>query len=193
MKISVSQPLGVSSVGRDSETCARLAAEFTKAGSRVLDVGTGTGYVGICLAKLGRRVDAVDLSSAAVRAAARNAKRNRAKMRVFKSDLLENTRGKYDLIVCNLPVAPGGEALKSFVRRVPGIDFLRPLYFLFSSRRLAFADELLAQSGKRLANDGVVVLTLSSREENGLFEKHGFKPVKTVTKSGCGFTVLCRK
>lgn len=92
----------------------------------VLDVGTGSGCIAITVKAelLDVRVDAVDISSAALKIATKNAKRllggqksageiaektgANAKKQNYgidfkKSDLLDNVDGEYDLIVANLP------------------------------------------------------------------------------------------
>jgi release factor glutamine methyltransferase len=74
---------------------------------RVLDVGTGSGVIALSLAGAWpeARVDAVDLSPAALALAAENAERLGLKERVqfHEGDLLAGLAGEYQLIVANLP------------------------------------------------------------------------------------------
>lgn len=76
--------------------------------SNALDLCTGSGCLAIVLARAfpSARVDATDLSSAALEVARINVRRHRlgGRVRVLRSDLYSALRGRhYDLIVCNPP------------------------------------------------------------------------------------------
>lgn len=75
---------------------------------KILDIGTGTGCITICLALNMQDVDitATDNSSEALLVAARNAKRNNASVSFINDDILNpdiHKYGKYDIVVCNPP------------------------------------------------------------------------------------------
>lgn len=72
-----------------------------KDSDRVLDMGTGSGVNAILAASKARRVIAVDVNPFAVKCAKNNAKLNHveSRVRVFESDLFENIKGKFDLII----------------------------------------------------------------------------------------------
>jgi methylase of polypeptide subunit release factors len=67
--------MGVCGVRNDTRVLAEAAAANPGPG-RALDLGTGTGYVGLYLAQRGWQVDAVDVSPRAVELAQANAERN---------------------------------------------------------------------------------------------------------------------
>jgi len=73
----------------------------------VADVGTGSGAIAIALARAlpGARVLAVDLSAAALRVAAANARRHGVGARIgfWQGDLLAACAGPLDLLLANLP------------------------------------------------------------------------------------------
>ena len=75
--------------------------------SSILDVGTGSGVIALSLAAKfpEARIHAVDLSEEGLELARENAEQLGLSARVdfAKSDLLKNVRGKFDLIVANLP------------------------------------------------------------------------------------------
>ena len=74
--------------------------------TRVLDMGTGSGALGVALARRGARVTAVDVNPEAVRCARANALLHgvASRMQVIEGDLFEPLAGlQFDLIVFNPP------------------------------------------------------------------------------------------
>lgn len=69
----------------------------------VLDVGTGSGILAICSAKLGaKKIDAYDIDPTAVRIAKENAEINDVEVNCGVSDLLSAVRGQYDVVSANI-------------------------------------------------------------------------------------------
>jgi release factor glutamine methyltransferase len=103
---------------------------------RVLDLGTGSGCIGITLA-LARRdaeVVATDVSTAALAVARRNAQALDANLRLLASDWYAALDGRFDLVVSNPPyIAAGdphlaalaGEPLDALTDHTDGLDCLR--------------------------------------------------------------------
>lgn len=75
-------------------------------GDRVLEVGTGTGFIALHAAKVARVV-ATDLNPAAVRLARRNALANRIAIDALRCDLMAAIRGPFDVVVFNPPYLEG--------------------------------------------------------------------------------------
>ena len=113
-----------------------LARTPRREGLRVLDMGCGSGVIGITLAlelkALRPEVTLVDISSAALSLALENATTLGARVRTYASDLFaaweapageEDTRiippTPYDLVLANLPYVPEGEALAPEVQHDP--------------------------------------------------------------------------
>ena len=80
--------------------------------TRVLDVGTGSGVIGLSLAhelKNPGEIVLCDLSPEALSLAQENAKTLAKEASFVESDLFSNITGTYDLIVANLPYVPENE------------------------------------------------------------------------------------
>lgn len=84
-----------------------LAQEWSPATTPlVLDVGTGTGILGLAAARLGATVLAIDIDPEAVAAARQNIMLNRLQDRVRVEDVpLTSLRQQFDLILANLTAA----------------------------------------------------------------------------------------
>jgi release factor glutamine methyltransferase len=80
-------------------------------GSRVLDVGTGSGCIAVSLAleRADLRVSAVDASVAALAVAKRNRDALGARVALAASDVLSAVRGAFDLVVSNPPYIPAAD------------------------------------------------------------------------------------
>ena len=95
---------------QDTECLAEEALRYA-AGADVLDLCTGSGCLGISLAKLGqcKSVTLSDFSAEALSVAAENAERNSVSVETVKSDLFQTLKGDFDLIVSNPPYIPRAE------------------------------------------------------------------------------------
>ncbi|MBL1084424.1 methyltransferase [Streptomyces actinomycinicus] len=84
-----------------------LREEALRPGTRVLDVGTGSGALALDAARRGAEVTAVDVSRRAVWTARLNAWLARLPVRIRRGDLFAPARGgTYDVIVANPPYVP---------------------------------------------------------------------------------------
>ena len=125
---------------------------------RVLDLCTGSGCLGVLLALEfpGARVDAVDLSSAALQVARINIKRYRLgkRIRAVRSDLFSSLgKQKYDLIVANPPyvTARSMRKLPKEYRHEPALALAAGADGLDLVRRI------LAQAKRHLRPGGLLV------------------------------------
>jgi len=72
-----------------------------------LDVGCGSGFLSIIMAKKKSIVNAVDINELAVKTTIENSQKNNVNINVEQGDLF--SLGKYDLIVFNPPYLPEGK------------------------------------------------------------------------------------
>jgi release factor glutamine methyltransferase len=123
---------------------------------RTVEIGTGCGLIAITLSKgSGSRVVATDSSSKAVQCARANAARLSADIQFILGDLLRPIKGCFDLILFNppyLPVYETGPEEPSWAGGTEGREVM---------------DRFIAQVGKHLSSDGLVLLVQSSLNDLG--------------------------
>ena len=132
----VYSPTGVYHPHPRSSSAFMLAHMPEIRGAKVLDIGTGTGVIGLALAasELGNDVMMSDVDPAAVATAEINAMINDRWARVIRADVWEGVpRGKFDVVVWNLPFLdrqiqgphdiiacdPGGRLAGRFLAELP--------------------------------------------------------------------------
>jgi release factor glutamine methyltransferase len=104
-------------------------------GKKVLELGSGSGFLACLSAKVGASVTALDINPLAVRVTQENAERNRLNVLCLESDLFEKLPIQpFDVIVINPPYYPkkpsnmaehawyAGENLEYFVRLFASIS-----------------------------------------------------------------------
>lgn len=129
----------------------------------VLDLCTGSGCLAIlaALAFPGARVDASDISSAALAVARRNvaAYRLGTRVRVIRSDLFSALRAnRYDLILCNPPYVPSQE-----MRALPAEYRAEPRVALAAgSDGLNYVRRLLFEAGDHLTPGGTLIVEIGA-------------------------------
>ncbi|MCK4884056.1 MAG: methyltransferase, partial [Candidatus Diapherotrites archaeon] len=93
----------------DSFLLADSISEHIKKTQSMLEIGCGTGYVCLQLAKKAKTVTAVDINPDAILLTKTNAEKNNLKnITVFKSDLFSKIKAdeKFDVVVFNPPYLP---------------------------------------------------------------------------------------
>ena len=172
IEIRIEDALGVCGVRDDT----RLLAEAAAGGQpgRALDLGTGSGYVGIHLAQAGWQVDAVDVSPRALELARRNAALNGVALHVFASNLFDAVEGAYDLIAFNPPMradeSESSRLLTATLRRVPPLAnlLMRITQPVLERKRLDFLADIARAARPHLAPRGRLLLVISPLEETEL-------------------------
>lgn len=146
----------------------RLLEKYTKAGCRMLDVGTGTGILAICASRLGADTcRAYDIDPTAVRVARENIKDSGlTNVTCDQSDLLKQVSlegGQYDLVCANI-------VADIIIRMTPDV-------------------------GKYMKDDAVLLASgiIAERCDDvvACFEANGFKVVELLTDNDwCGLAVM---
>jgi release factor glutamine methyltransferase len=128
-------------------------------GTRIVDVGTGSGCIAITLALEinGADVVATDISEDALRVARQNARTLKAAVEFAAADLLDSLTGEFDFIACNPPYVPRGD-LASLQREVRDHE---PHIALFSpDDELAIYRRLIPDARERLKPGGRLVMEI---------------------------------
>lgn len=103
--------LGVFSKDKIDEGSKLLLESYIKYGKKekkILDVGCGIGFLGISLNKImGARADMIDINNRALHLTKMNLKENKAEGNVFISNIYENVKDVYDVIITNPPIRAG--------------------------------------------------------------------------------------
>ena len=164
----------------------RLLELFKNQKINVLDICTGSGNIGISLAKLHPhcRATGIDVSQPAIEIAKQNAENNSAKVKFIKLDILKekpDNSKKYELIVSNPPYVAGKyfeqlpEIVKNFEPHIalnPGAD-----EYIFYKRLAEIAKEYLVKDGFLAVEIGgdYQVETIK-----GIFSQQSFQDFETV-------------
>ncbi|HHX33023.1 MAG TPA: class I SAM-dependent methyltransferase [Mollicutes bacterium] len=83
---------------------------------KVLDVGCGYGLLGISLAKIMNcDVDMIDVNKRAIHLCKMNIKENKVNAKVWESDVYENIKDKYDVIITNPPIKAGKKIYEKII------------------------------------------------------------------------------
>ena len=146
----------------------RLLEKYTKAGCRMLDVGTGTGILAICASRLGAALcRAYDIDPTAVRVARENIRDSGLEnVTCDQSDLLKQVSlegGEYDLVCANI-------VADIIIRMTPDV-------------------------GKYMKGDAVLLASgiIAERCDDVVecFERNGFRVIEKLTDNDwCGLAVM---
>ena len=147
-----------------------LATVKDTAPLKVLDLGTGSGVIGITLAleRPDWQVTLSDVSPAVLEVARENADRLGAKVRTVTSDLFDQLAGaRFDLIVTNPPYID--PAAKDKMDRAV-LEYEPPLALFADEHGLGFYHRLFTQVGAHLTADGQVFAETGYDQEDSIQE-----------------------
>lgn len=131
--------------------------KYLNEGQSVLDVGTGSGILGICAGLLGSsKVHACDIDEASLEIARKNAKKNDVDITVYKSNLLDNVEDSFDIVLANI-VVEVIEEMVGDLRKVLKEDG----YFIVSGVLKSKKDRLI----KAFQKEGLVVVDSLEKNE----------------------------
>ena len=153
---------------------------FLQGEKRLIDVGTGSGCLGVT-AKLelpDLDVTLLDISKHALAVAETNAKELKASVTTLQSDLLEAYPFTADIILANLPY------VDTSWERSPETNYEPALALFADHDGLALINKLIASTTTRLARDGHLFLEADPRQHKQIItlaRQHG---LKLITQDG---------
>jgi len=176
----------------DTELLVETALEELHDGMRILDLCTGTGCIAISLSHYSNdcHTVAVDISEDALKTARVNAEnilgnKNECDefggaLKIIKSDLYENVRGKFELIVSNPPYINTDvcETLEAEVK-----DFEPRIALDGGADGLDLIRRIIEESDKYLCGGGTLILEIGYDQGErvcGLMKKAGYKYVECI-------------
>jgi release factor glutamine methyltransferase len=146
-------------------------------GLRVLDIGTGSGAIGVVLARElpAARVAATDISPGALAVARRNAQIHGVvdRMEFFQGDLFAAVSGVFDIICSNPPYIPEGvyDLLPAGIR-----NFEPPGALIAGPDGLDFHRKIIREGAHRLKGGGRIFLEIGEGQRDrveALFQDDG--------------------
>lgn len=132
----------------------------------ILDIGTGSGAIAISLKKhLDSNVTASDVSAKALEIAKENAINNNAKITFIKSDIFENIKGKFDIIISNPPYIAYDEKIEDIVKNN------EPHIALYAKDNgLYFYKKIINQAKKYLNKKSILAFEIGMTQGHSLKE-----------------------
>ncbi|MDC0508723.1 peptide chain release factor N(5)-glutamine methyltransferase [Gammaproteobacteria bacterium] len=158
----------------------KVLEDFNTTEKRVLDLGTGSGAIGLALSKerAGWDVFCSDKSFKALKIASKNMQSNSLSVSFIHSDWLEAfASDTFDIIICNPPyIDPDDPCVHS-----DGLKF-EPISALISaSKGLKDIEIVISKSSERLVNNGSLYLEHGheqSQEVISLLKKYNFSEIR---------------
>lgn len=146
---------------------------------KILDIGSGTGCIPItlCLENEDVYADSVDISFNAIETARKNAIYHNINNRAvfFQSDLFENIKNKYNIIVSNPPYIPIKEK-ETLQEEVKNYDPALAL-FAYDDNGIEFYEKIIKQAEKYLFDKGYIIFEVGINQSElvkKIFEENDY-------------------
>lgn len=131
---------------------------------KVLDLGTGSGCIGLTLALEEKKMDVTlsDISNEALEVAKKNQEKLSAKANLILSDLFHQIEGIFDIIVSNPPYIPDEEDVQNIVKKEPNVA-------LYGGKLgVDFYEKILLASKSHIKNKALIAF------------EHGYQQKETI-------------
>ncbi len=172
----------------ETEILVEKTLEIAKniAHARILDIGTGSGCIPISLVLENQAltVEAVDISPKALEIAQKNADFHKVseKINFYRSDLFENVKKKYNIIVSNPPYIP----LKDKETLQTEVKDHDPHLALFTSDfdGVEFYEKISEKAGEYLNTDGFLIFEIGinmSEKVANILKRNKFNALEVVS------------
>ena len=159
----------------------------------ILEIGTGSGAIAIALAKQMKNVqiEATDISEKALNIAGQNAELNNVSINFIQSDIFENIKNKYDIIVSNPPYI----SKKEYDNLAPEIkDYEPEISLLAKEEGLFYYKKIFENAKDYLTEKGKIYFEIGYNQAEKIKEiakENGFDEIN-VFKDLNGFDRIVR-
>lgn len=167
---------------QDTEILVEEALKAITPGMEVLDLCTGSGCIAVSLAKFKpkAKVQGADISPEALQVSEENAGRNGVDVRFFLSDMFEQVRGNFDVIVSNPPYIPTG-VIQGLM---PEVKDFEPHLALDGREDGLWFYRILTSEGKRYLKPGGFLMVEIGCDQGKavkrLFQEEGYCEIKVI-------------
>ncbi|MBX4210197.2 MAG: peptide chain release factor N(5)-glutamine methyltransferase [Mollicutes bacterium PWAP] len=159
----------------ETEEVILKSLNFLKPGMRVLDLCSGSGFIGLYIkSKIDVDVVCSDISLESFKQMHINKKINKLDIKIIKGDLFENIKGKFDLIISNPPYIPFSTTLDKSI-----LEYEPKMALFAKNNGNAIYKRIVNEHYKFLKNNGYLVFEIS--DDNSKFIKsNNFKIEKDI-------------
>lgn len=134
---------------------------------KILDLCTGSGAIGISIAKILKcKMTLSDISEDALDVARFNVNKNNVNVKIIKSDLFKNINEKFDIIVSNPPYIET-DVIKTLSKEVQNEPHLALNGGLDG---LEFYKKIINEAIKYLNNDGILALEIGNDQKEAVMD-----------------------
>ena len=168
----------------ETEILVRKTIEIAENNSakKILDIGSGTGCIGIMLAKNlpDTKITSCDISSKALEVAKKNALNIGVKVNFIESNLFENINNKFDIIVSNPPYIPPQE--KQNIQKEVSFEPDLALYTT-DKEGIEFYEKIIKSARNYLNENGFVLFELGINQHElvkTLFLDYNFHDIEII-------------
>lgn len=142
----------------------------------IIDLGTGSGCIAITLKRMlpKSNVTAVDISQNALEVALQNALKNGVEVHFQRGDMLEEVKGRFDVIISNPPYIAKTEEIMDVVKNH------EPHLALYADNNgLSFYEQILKSCSKNLNEKFLIAFEIGSTQ-GAEIEKLAYQYLKNV-------------
>lgn len=165
----------------ETEILVEEILKVSKDGTKILDIGTGSGAIAVSLKLEKEKLDitASDISKETLEVAIQNADILGSKIKFIHSDLFENIKGKFDIIVSNPPYLTEEE-----YQNVDKLLYSEPKIALVGGNSGYEVYEKIIENAKEYLNDNGKLffeIGFSQAEKiSELLEKNGYNNIRII-------------
>ena len=141
--------------------------KYFQSGIKLLDLGCGSGCIGITLKKLNPNIKVTlsDISKEALEVALKNAKSNQTEVEIIESDLFKNINDKFSVIISNPPYVSKTDEIDEIVLQN------EPHLALFSKNNgLFYYEEILKVATNYLNSKFLIAFEIGSSQKDAILQ-----------------------